>query len=386
MLCLLTRGNLMLEGPPGVAKTLIADLLFSGITDARLYAKQFMKGTVADEVFGPIFSEKYRKEGVWEHNTDGMLPEAHLAILDEVYWASDMLLPSMLGILNEHRFHNGAKVQDCPLITALATCNFETDDKRLEAFKDRWLITVKVSPIDNASGRLTMMQKFLDRLRNRVSRPEPLTLEDLRRLQRKVITLTYPEQVLELFDDAVSRFRQRSPGVYISDRRMCNALLLAGAATIMENPEATEVSPEALTGTRMGIAAVNTAPYQEYEAQLTAVIGDYSTYAKESRDMDILTRHVMKLKEEYDDNLPPKRKARLKEEVRETLLTLTGTPIEERPVSAKARGRLDELTQEMSNLAESIGININLAESLGININMMGEVSEIPQDDANQTV
>jgi MoxR-like ATPase len=52
-----------------------------------------------------------------------MLPKAHFAYLDEIYRASDLLLPSMMGILNEREFHNGGVVQHCPLITAIGTTN-----------------------------------------------------------------------------------------------------------------------------------------------------------------------------------------------------------------------------------------------------------------------
>src|ERR1051326_7735420 len=84
-LCILVRQHMMLEGRHGIAKSMLAEEAFQRITGTKLFEIQLMKGTQSDQLFGPMNSKVYREEARWQHNTEGFLPEAHFAFLDEVY-------------------------------------------------------------------------------------------------------------------------------------------------------------------------------------------------------------------------------------------------------------------------------------------------------------
>jgi MoxR-like ATPase len=117
----------------------------------------FNKFTVPEEVFGPISissleHDKYRRI------TTAMLPEAHIAFLDEVFNASSAILNTTLKIMNERIFQNGdGKFYKVPLqLCAGASNRWPSDEdggKELAALFDRFLFRKSVRYITSQSGR-----------------------------------------------------------------------------------------------------------------------------------------------------------------------------------------------------------------------------------------
>ena len=70
--------------------------------------------TEPNELFGPIDLRRLR-EGVVEVETAGMLPEAEIAFLDEVFLGSTAILNTLLGMLNERVFRRGRTALPVPL-------------------------------------------------------------------------------------------------------------------------------------------------------------------------------------------------------------------------------------------------------------------------------
>ena len=68
-----------------------------------------LNGQFIDENGKKIEKEEYRRL------TEGMLPEADIAFLDEIWKASPAILNTLLTIVNERNFHNGSKVMNVPL-------------------------------------------------------------------------------------------------------------------------------------------------------------------------------------------------------------------------------------------------------------------------------
>jgi MoxR-like ATPase len=90
--------------------------------------------------------------------TDGYLPTAHVAFLDEIFKSSSSILNSFLTILNERKFHNGRETIDVPLITAFGASNELPDDEdNLEALYDRFLLRCVVSPIQEEENFREML-------------------------------------------------------------------------------------------------------------------------------------------------------------------------------------------------------------------------------------
>jgi MoxR-like ATPase len=323
-LCILTKQHLLLEGLWGTAKSLLASKAFSRIGgDVVIFRHQFMKETQVDEVYGPMNSEKYRQEAVWEYNTKGKLPEAHFAFLDEVYRASDSLLPSMMSILNERIFHNGGEVISCPLITAVGTSNQVTESADLEAFHDRWLIRLKVKPLASSASRLTMLSLFLDGL-VAGDKKTLVSLEELEILQRAVLEVRLPVEILSLFEEVASTYC-RNTQAYISDRRLCLALRLIQAGVLLyDNPA--KPDPSVIGCARFALVQKPVESYYDaFDNALTKVVGDYRTSLTEEPIISGLERVVSRYRSRYDSQMPQKEALKLLEEA-ESLKDQIKTP------------------------------------------------------------
>ena len=70
--------------------------------------------TEPNEIFGPVDIAAFR-EGRYERRTAGMLPEAEVVFLDEVFKSNSAILNSLLTLLNERRFTSGDRALACPL-------------------------------------------------------------------------------------------------------------------------------------------------------------------------------------------------------------------------------------------------------------------------------
>jgi MoxR-like ATPase len=65
-----------------------------------------------------------------ETDVSGMLPEAEIAFLDEIFQGSSAILNTLLGILNERVFRHGQTQLKCPLrISVGASNSLPTDAK-----------------------------------------------------------------------------------------------------------------------------------------------------------------------------------------------------------------------------------------------------------------
>ena len=138
LLASVAREHVLVIGPPGTAKSAAVRRIASAV-GGRYFEYLLGRFTEPSEIFGPIDLRKLR-EGIVETQTDGMLPEAEVAFLDEVFLGSSAILNTLLGLLNERRFRRGHSEILCPLRVCVGASNHLPDDPALEAFADRFLI------------------------------------------------------------------------------------------------------------------------------------------------------------------------------------------------------------------------------------------------------
>ncbi len=175
-------------GDPGCAKSMIARRIVQAFKadgdDKVKYFETLLNAyTTPDEVFGNVslkglngeLSDCKDKE-VYRRLTEGMLPEADIAFLDEIWKANSTILNSLLTIVNERKFHNGNEVQSVPL-KALFTASNELPAKGrgLEALYDRLILRLVVSFIDDEDNFFEMV--------NAPSSTEFKVPEDVKKLQ-----------------------------------------------------------------------------------------------------------------------------------------------------------------------------------------------------------
>lgn len=154
---LVAREHPLLVGPPGTGKSLLLDSVSHWMGGARVFSVLMSKHTTPEELFGPV-SVIGLKNDQYRRITTGMLPEADLAFVDEIWKSSSATLNTLLRLLNERTFVNGDGVhRPCPLVVCLAASNEWPDGKELGALFDRFLIRKKVSPIRSPHGRIQLL-------------------------------------------------------------------------------------------------------------------------------------------------------------------------------------------------------------------------------------
>lgn len=352
--CLATGHHLMLEGEPGVAKSMFAREAFKRIESAKVFSRQFMKGTQLDEIFGPMNSEKYRKDAVWEYNTKGMLPDCELAFLDEVYRGSDSALPSMLQILNERTFNNGTVLMKCPLHTAVGTTNFTTDTEELRAFHDRWLVRMKVKPLENTSFKVRMLRQF-------TTPPsvgeDTIRLDSLRTLSAAVPKVPIEDEMLELYVQTVDTYRKSLQNRPVSERRLCHSLSLVQAEALLSRSP--QVKAEHLQAAKYGLTTFGVNEQTEaFDQAFGVVVGAYIQESEERNMLKGVESYCDRLVSAYDDSLSSKAKKNLMTKCLEALEGMNNFSPEETPKTRAGLDRVAEIRRRLTEVAETLRMDL----------------------------
>jgi MoxR-like ATPase len=186
VLALIAGEHVLLLGPPGTAKSRLARSLCERIAGASYFYVCLNRSSLPDEVFGPLRLSALREDRV-ERNTSGMLPEAQVAFIDELFKANSAVLNGMLPILNERVYKNGTSAAPVPLEMAVCASNeMPAEREELEALYDRLLVRHLVHPIrdersfeaiflrktQGATSRTTITFKEIARAREEASRVE----------------------------------------------------------------------------------------------------------------------------------------------------------------------------------------------------------------------
>lgn len=231
--CLLARHHLLLVGPPGTAKSMLADEICSRLRGAQYFQWLLTRFSTPEELFGAVSLSALERDD-YRRVTTGKLPEAHIAFLDEVFKANSSILNALLAIMNERRFHNGRSVESVPLITVFGATNELPEDDELRALYDRFLVRFTVTYIQDDFHFLRMLE----------ARPAPerttLELRELEELQGYVADVQVPAGIYRCLTDLRRELARKQ--MVASDRRyhQCVALLqahalLSGRTTVSED-------------------------------------------------------------------------------------------------------------------------------------------------------
>jgi len=223
-LAAVAREHVLVIGPPGTAKS-EAVRRVSRALGGRSFEYLLGRFTEPSELFGPIDLRRLQ-EGVVQTRTEGMLPEAELAFLDEVFLGSTAILNTLLGLLAERRYRRGHTDLAVPLRVCVGASNAIPDDEALAAFADRFVLRAWVEPVGDSR-----IEDLLEAGASLASIDEPVAhVEDLDTLA----TAASAANPAGLRDDLAHAVRRlRAAGVHLSDRRVVKLQRLACAAAVL---------------------------------------------------------------------------------------------------------------------------------------------------------
>lgn len=229
VLAAVANEHVLVIGPPGTAKS-EAVRRISHALGGSYFEYLLGRFTEPSEVFGPVDIQKLRM-GVVETQTAGMLPEAEIAFLDEVFRGSTAILNTLLGILNERKFRRGKTALDCPLRVCVGASNALPEDEALAAFSDRFLVQVFVDAV--ADPQLEDLLASGWELGEQQRGVTNVAAIDAAASKVKSVDLSAVRPHLA---DAIRTLRQG--GVSLSDRRSVRVQKLVAAAAVLDGRSA----------------------------------------------------------------------------------------------------------------------------------------------------
>ena len=225
LLGIIAGENSILIGPPGTAKSEISRRMAQVVDNAEYYEYLLTNFTTPEEIFGPL-SIKELKNDKFQRKTDGYLPKANIAFLDEIFKANSSILNSLLTIINEKKFHNGNIREDAPLISLIGASNeLPLGDEELNALYDRFLIRLEVNYIsDNKIDSLFDLEYNFG-----IPKELKLSIEELKVIKEGAKNIEISTYIKEMIKEIRVKFHNEfieDINEVISDRRFIKILNL----------------------------------------------------------------------------------------------------------------------------------------------------------------
>lgn len=246
LLAALAGQSILLLGPPGVAKSMVARRLKYAFADAKSFEYLMSRFSTPDEIFGPVSISRLKESDRYERATDGYLPSADVAFLDEIWKAGPAIQNTLLTVINEKTYLNGATQMHLPLKLLIAASNeLPTEGEGLEAIFDRFIVRVLSKPIEAEENFYQMVSGVVPQTALNEELPlfdNAFTNEEYASIQKEIDAVAVPQQVLH----AITRIRKCLKDVkvvnqdvhreiYVSDRRWKNIVRLLKTSAFLHD-------------------------------------------------------------------------------------------------------------------------------------------------------
>jgi len=244
MFAILTREHMLLLSRTGMAKSYLANYIFNTFDNVRVFASQATKDQTPDNYFGPYNIDEFKK-GRIRHNIHGSIIEADLVFLDEFFDASDVVLRSLLSVLNERKFVNGPEIIDTAVHTSIATANYMRMNEVTEAVLDRFNYK-SIIPEDNNIYTQILIDHTYSFSKGVAIEPErkiPFTrmiyISDIIKNNNKDIKIEIPDYIYFMKNVIVNKFmgemRKSDYNFFISPRKQAKIVDFLRASALLDN-------------------------------------------------------------------------------------------------------------------------------------------------------
>lgn len=274
LLAALAGESIILLGPPGVAKSMVARQLKTAFRDAQSFEYLMSRFSTPDEIFGPVSIQKLKTSDTYERAVEGYLPTADVVFLDEIWKAGPAIQNTLLTVINEKIFRNGNREMHLPLKLLVAASNeLPAKGEGLEALWDRFVIRIESRPIKlEKNFRAMLLESHADFLGptdftdstdfsgftgglghadfadNADFSDLKITSEEYAEWTERIDKIGVKEEVL----DAISAIRKslravnvdeaaERRNIYVSDRRWKNIVRLLRTSAFMQDREEVDI-------------------------------------------------------------------------------------------------------------------------------------------------
>lgn len=242
LLAALAGESIILLGPPGVAKSMVARRLKMAFRKAASFEYLMSRFSTPDEIFGPVSISRLKNSDAYVRSTEGYLPTADVVFLDEIWKAGPAIQNTLLTVINEKLFRNGNAEMRLPLKLLVAASNeLPAQGEGLEAMWDRFIIRLECKSIQKDSNFDRMLLES-DKEEIRIDEKLQISDEEYEEWSKEIDKVRIPQSVLDAIHQirrsiravAISGTNERRD-VYVSDRRWKNITRLLRTTVFMHD-------------------------------------------------------------------------------------------------------------------------------------------------------
>ena len=258
LLAALAGESIILLGPPGVAKSMVARQLKTAFREAQSFEYLMSRFSTPDEIFGPVSIQKLKTSDTYERAVEGYLPTADVVFLDEIWKAGPAIQNTLLTVINEKIFRNGNREMHLPLKLLVAASNeLPAKGEGLEALWDRFVIRIESRPIKLEKNFRAMLLEVKSEERGEKKQSSAaegkansnaITAEEYAEWTERIDKIGVKIEVL----DAISAIRKslravnvdeaaERRNIYVSDRRWKNIVRLLRTSAFMQDREEVDI-------------------------------------------------------------------------------------------------------------------------------------------------
>ena len=319
LLAALAGESIILLGPPGVAKSMVARQLKTAFREAQSFEYLMSRFSTPDEIFGPVSIQKLKTSDTYERAVEGYLPTADVVFLDEIWKAGPAIQNTLLTVINEKIFRNGNREMHLPLKLLVAASNeLPAKGEGLEALWDRFVIRIESRPIKLEKNFRAMLLEshadfsgstgvlgHADFADNADFSDLKITAEEYAEWAKKICKVGVKEEVL----DAISAIRKslravnvdeaaERRNIYVSDRRWKNIVRLLRTSAFMQDREEVDIcdllpiyhclwqEPEERDAIRSIVIRALFAPFAEKLVEMKNALAEDIKYHRVRRNPD----------------------------------------------------------------------------------------------------